>query len=385
MRYTLMIPGPVEIPEKILRACEGQPVAHYGPEWAKLYIKTADMVSKILGSGGKSFLMPGSGSLGLDSAAATFCRDKRCLVVNNGMFGERISSIVSKQAEKVGVLEFPLGKAADPDGILEALEKGEYDVLFMTHVETSTGVLNPVSEIGRAVKQTGALFILDAVSSAAIERLEMDDWGIGVCVTASQKGFESPAGLGIVTVSDALLSSLSESGGRTWYTNLGVWWDFYNKWNDWHPFPVTLPTQTIVGLAKSLDMIHEEGVQTRQAMYRTVAGKVRSAMRALGLKPFAPDEECAHGLTAVSTDGKIDPSRLVDYLKKFFSIQISGSFGSLKDHVFRVGHMSRPQCEMKNLVAFVTGVAQFMKEEGVPVSPQDALAELTQPLIGDGG
>jgi len=376
MRYTLMIPGPVEVPDDILSTYREHPVAHYGPDWAKRYLDTSEKMSKTLGCRGKTFLIPGSGSVGLDAAASAFCSEKKCLVINNGMFGQRLYDIVSRYTRDVEMIQFSLGSAADPDKTTKLIKKSRFETVFMTHVETSTGVINPVQEVGRALKDTGTLFLLDAVSSAAIEPLEMDNWGIHVAVTASQKGFECPAGLGIVTVSDALLPLLDRMSGHTWYADLGVWWEFNKKWHDWHPFPVTLPTNTVMALALSLEILEKEGIHTRQRFYREVSHKFRSSIRLLGLKPFAADGENAHGLTAITTEGKLNPSLLINYLKKHFHIQITGSFGQMQDHVFRVGHMSRRQCDPANLINLMTGIALYMRDQGHPVSIEDALNEL---------
>jgi aspartate aminotransferase-like enzyme len=378
MKYFLMIPGPVEISDEILDAYQGQPVAHYGPEWTKEYLDIIKRVSQILGSEGMTFLMPGSGSICLDTAAATFCTSKRCLVINNGMFGDRLFDIVSAHSQAVDILRFPLNVPADPDAVKRALSKIKYDAVFMTHVETSTSVLNPVESVARTVKEHGALFILDAISGAVIEELEMDKWGIDVTVTACQKGFECPSGLGIITVKSDLLKGLGDTPATTWYTDLRVWCDFYDKWHDWHPFPVTLPTNTIMALKKSIEIIETEGLSVRQRFFEEISIKLRRALRLLGLELYAPEGYHAHGLTAASTGGKFDPLELLDYLKKTVGIQISGSFGELKSHVFRIGHMSRKQCGNIILVSVLNGIALYMESMGLKVP----LKESVETLLG---
>lgn len=378
MRYILMIPGPVEISDDVLEAFQGHPVAHYGPEWTEVYLETAKGVSRTLGSKGRTFLMPGSGSVGLDTAAATFCASKRCLVLNGGMFGQRLYNIVSAHASDVKDLNFPLNTSVDPDAVENALKDEKYDIVLMTQVETSTGILNPVEKIAKIVKKHGALFVLDSISSAVIEKLEMDNWGIDVNVTASQKGFECPAGLGIVTVKQVLLDALKDSPAKTWYTDLRVWCDYYDKWHDWHPFPVTLPTNTILALAKSIETIEAEGISSRQKMFIDVSTRVRKALLALGLRLYAPEGQYSHGVTAASTGGKFDPSEMVTFLKNKVGIQISGSFGDIKSHVFRIGHMSRKQCGRINLITLINGIALFMKSKGLSVPLEKAVGRLME-------
>jgi aspartate aminotransferase-like enzyme len=247
-----------------------------------------------------------------------------------------------------------------------------YDAVFMTQVETSTGVLNPVREIGEILREHDAMFVVDAISSAGIEKLEMDNWSIDVTVSASQKGLECPAGLALVTVTEALLKGLRNNSAPGWYTNLKTWYEYYENWRDWHPFPVTLPTNTIVALDTSLKIIEEEGLGVRQSMYMKAAGQMRRALSALGLETLVTDEAAAHGLTAASTRGMFAPNEAVHYLKKRFGIQITGSFGSLADHVFRIGHMSRKQCTRRNLMNVISAIYLFMKSKGLEASMEEA-------------
>jgi len=376
MKYLLMIPGPVEISEDILEAFQGQPVAHYGPEWAELYLETAENFSGIIGSDGRTFLIPGSGSLGLDTAAATFCRSRKCLVLQNGMFGERLYSIVSTHTSDVKTLQFPLNAPIDPSTVKKTLESEKYDILLMTQVETSTGVLNPVEDIGKITGELDIMFILDAISSAGIEELKMDQWGIDIVITASQKGLECPPGLGIVTVKTPLLDDLKKNPASTWYTDLRVWCEYYEKWHDWHPFPVTLPTNIILALSRSLKIIKSEGIISRQNMYRKTSSKLRKSISALGLQPYAPEYGHAHGLTAVSTTGIFKPSDLVVFLKKEMGVQIAGSFGDIQELVFRIGHMSRKQCRNINLMSVLTGIALFMESKGIKAPLDEAAGHL---------
>lgn len=376
MKYLLMIPGPIEIPDDILESVSAQPVAHYGPEWTEFYLQTAESVSRLLGTRGRTFIMPGSGSLGLDAVASSFCNGRRCLILHNGQFGGRLFDIVSRYTADADLLTFPLNTPIDPAMLEERLTRRRYDAVFMTHVETSTGVLNPVEEACALVKKHGSLFMLDAISSAGIEKLEMDGWSVDVVVTASQKGLECPPGLALVTVREELLGSLQAASIPSWYTNLGVWCEYYEKWHDWHPYPVTLPTSTIIALATSLKIIEKEGIDSRQSMYREVSERLRSSVSALGLKPYAPEGHCAHGLTAVSTESKFDPLHLIKYMREVVGIQIAGSFGELKPLVFRVGHMSRKQCRTANLMSVISSIACFMSSRGIEVSCEVALQKL---------
>ncbi|MEW5816748.1 MAG: alanine--glyoxylate aminotransferase family protein [Spirochaetota bacterium] len=377
MRYLLMIPGPVEVPEDILESFSGQPVAHYGTEWRNLYLDTIKAVSKILGTRGMSFLIPGSGSLGLETAASTFCKDKKCLILHNGFFGERLVDILSTlSGEEVDVLRFGFGSPVDLEALKKKLNTNSYDIVFMTHVETSTGMLNPAREAAGIVKEQGALFFLDAISSAGIEELRMDEWGIDLVIAASQKGFESPPGLAIVSCREELLNRIIGSPTLSWYTDLRVWYEYFEKWNDWHPFPVTLPTNIVKAFAKSIEILSNEGISARIADQKESAERLHAAMGVLGLKNYVENGFSAHGLTSISTEDKFAAPELVNFLKKRMGIQIAGSLGALTNTVFRIGHMSREQRKVSNLISVVTGIALFMESKGLKADLKQALKKL---------
>jgi alanine-glyoxylate transaminase / serine-glyoxylate transaminase / serine-pyruvate transaminase len=379
VKYLLMTPGPVEVPDEVLDAFQGQPVAHYGKEFRDLYLDTTKRLSRILGTEGKSYLMPGSGSTALESIGATFCNSKKCLVLNNGTFGDRLFDISSKYASEVKNQKFSLGEPIDLDITKKLISEDAYDVVLMTHVDTSVGILNPVEAVSKIAKESGSQIFIDAIASSGLENIEMDKWMIDGIMNASQKGFACPAGLGMVTVQNGLLDSLKDlPEQRSWYPDLRTWEDYYGKWNDWHPYPSTLPTNTVNAVAKSLEMIEKEGIGERIGKLKEVSGRFRKAIRILGLDTFIPDGLEAHGLTTVTTLEKFDASECVVYLKKQFGIQVGGSLGKNGSVLFRVGHMSQKQYQVRNLVAVINGIALFMRSKGLEADLGRAVSELIE-------
>jgi aspartate aminotransferase-like enzyme len=374
-----MTPGPVEVPDEILDAFQGQPVAHYGQEFRDLYLDITKMLSKILGSDGKSFLMPGSGSTAMESISATFCNSKKCLVLNNGTFGDRLFDISSKYASEVKNQKFPLGEPIDLNIAEKLINSGDYDIVLMTHVDTSVGILNPIKEISEMANDNDALFFVDAIASSGLEKIEMDKWMIDGIMNASQKGFACPAGLGMVTVQNELLLTLKDlPKQRAWYPDLRTWEDYYEKWNDWHPYPSTLPTNIVNALAKSLKLIEMEGIDKRIRKLKEVSDRFRRAVRALGLETFIPDGLESHGLTTVTTLEKFNASECIAFIKKEFGIQVGGSLGKNGAVLFRVGHMSPKQYQLRNLVSVLNGIALFMRSKGIKADLGSAVSELIE-------
>lgn len=374
-----MIPGPVESPEEIIEAFNGQTIAHYGKEFRNLYLETTEMLSRVLGSEkALSFLIPGSGSVALETIGATFCNSRNCIVINNGHFGDRLYDVSSKYSLNVDQVFFKPGEIIDLGRVENQLKKKKYDLIWMVHVDTSIGILNPIREVATLAKKYDCEFYIDAIASSAIEKIRMDEWGIDGIATASQKGFSCPAGLGMVTLNEKLIKNIkSLPASKSWYTDLKVWLDYYYDWNDWHPYPVTLPTNIVKALAKSLEILETKGVENRLVFHKNVSRKLIKSIRLLGLDTFIPENHIAHGLTPVNTLGKFLATDFVSFLKDKFAIQIGGSLDEkMKPVLFRIGHMSEKQCETKNLVSVISALGVFMKLKGIKVSISEAIEAL---------
>ncbi len=367
MKYLLLIPGPVEAPDEIIEAFNGQTVAHYGKDFRDLYIDTAQRLSRILGTSGSSFLVPGSGTSALEMIGANFCRSKKCLIINNGHFGERIFEVASRHSTQVDQVTFHSGQAYDLGTIEDYLFKGKYDLVWMVHVDTSTGILNPLEEVSKLCKKYNTRLFVDAIASSGLENIKMDDWGISGIANASQKGFSCPAGFGLLTLSVDLLNNLDNfEKAQTWFSDIRVWIDYYEKWNDWHPYPVSLPCNLVKALNKSFEIIEEEGIEKRVLMFEDISNRMVASIRHLGLDLFVPQGYQAHGLTAVTTLGKFNAVDFIDFLREKFQIQIGGSLDKkTKPFVFRIGHMSTKQSQTKNMVSVISALGAYMRIQGL--------------------
>lgn len=338
-RLRLMIPGPIELAPEVLAAMAEPLVAHYGKEWTAFYKETTGLLQKIFRTAGDIFLLPGSGSAGLDAAlGSTLFPDGRVLIPQNGFFGERLEEITRSYTENVSTIKFPLGQAIDLEAVERTLQNGNFDVVTCVHCETSTGVLNPIRELAGLCRSYGVLFIVDAVSSLAVEPLEMDAWGIDICLSASQKGLEAPPGLGVIAVGELAWNRINRVKSPGWYLNLRVWKEYREKWGDWHPHPVTQAVNNIKALRLGVERILKEGLDKRFERHHKIAQKLRQGLREIGFTAYVPDEIASNGVTSVlGPEGKVN--ELLAYVRKQEGILLAGSLGALKGKVFRIGHM----------------------------------------------
>jgi len=264
--------------------------------------------------------------------------DGKVLIPQNGFFGERLEEIARTYTPNVQALRFPLGQPIELESVETVLQKEHFEVVAAVHCETSTGVLNPIRELSKLCQHYGALFIVDAISSLAIEPLKMDAWGIDLCVSASQKGLESPPGLGLVAVGKAAWKWINQVESPGWYLNLKVWKEYEKKWGNWHPHPVTHAVNSVRALRVGVERILEEGLENRFQHHRETTAQLRQGLRNLGLELYVPDESASHGVTAViGPEGKVE--ELLAYMRQQHKLLLAGSLGELKGKVFRIGHM----------------------------------------------
>jgi len=166
----------------------------------------------------------------------------------------------------------------------------------------------------------------------------MDTWGIGICVSASQKGLESPPGLSLVAIGKSGWERIEQVKCAGWYLNPKVWKEYEKKWDNWHPHPITHAVNNVRALRVGAERILNEGLEARFQRHRNITRKLRQGLRELGFELYVPGEFASHGVTAVvGPEGKVD--ELLARLRSQYGLLLAGSLGKLKGKVFRIGHM----------------------------------------------
>ena len=340
----LMIPGPVEVSPEVLAALSWPVEAHYGPDWVEKYRKVITLLKQVFKTEHDVFLMAGSGSLAIDAAIGSGLKaGEKIIIGNNGFFGDRLVSIAEQNGFEIIQVTAENGKKIETRKILEALnDHPDAKAVAVVHGETSTTVLNPIDEIGLALKETGAIFIVDAVSTLGGVPYEVDKWGIDICASASQKCLGAVPGLAPISVSPKAWAMIDRFEDKThgWFTNLQIWRKYATEWGDWHPTPITMSSPLVNALLASLTQLMEEGISQRMERYKALALQLREGLRELGMKPFTSDAEMNPVLTAAYTPNGIDSAEIIEFLKKEHGIHISSGLGDLKSKLVRIGHMS---------------------------------------------
>jgi alanine-glyoxylate transaminase/serine-glyoxylate transaminase/serine-pyruvate transaminase len=368
LNYHLMIPGPVELEPEILTEMGAQIVAHYGKEWTDYYNETLGLLKQVFQTNGDIFTIPGSGSAGLDAAiGSTVGNDDKILVLSNGFFGDRLADIAQSYSSKVVIQRSNPTIPIDPDRLLATLQKDRsIKAVAAVHCETSSGLLNPVKELARVCQKEGVIFIVDAISSLGGTELQMDEWGIGICVSASQKCLEGPPGLALVAVGKAAWPLIEQKNTPGWYLNLRVWKDFAQRWSDWHPYPITMAVPALRGLRKGLERILGEGLKQRFERHRRVANLVRIGLANLGFELLIPADATSPTVTAAKGNEILSADAIVSKLKERYKIQIAGGIGEFKGQIFRIGHMG-PQAQEEKIIPLLYAIESLLRDSGLAI------------------
>ena len=333
----LMIAGPGELVDEDLAALGQQVIAHYGDVWVDIHNTTVARVGELVGAEDPPYLLPGTGTVGLDAAVANvFEPGQRVLVPNTGFFGTRLMEVALAQELHVEELPVEVGRAVDPDDV--ARRAPGFDGVLMVHVETATGIRHPIVETRAALGTDGPLLLVDGIASVGGELINVDRDGIDALVTGTQKGLEAPPGIGIVALGPRGRARVDERSSpvQSWYLDLKRW-DWYRREWPHHPHPVTMPTNLFIALGSSLDRITARGLDVWVARRAELAAKLRTGLADLGLEVVAPAGYEANLVTAAYTE---DPVAVVKHLLGI-GIMISGGLAPLATDVIRVGLMGR--------------------------------------------
>lgn len=374
-----MIPGPIDVADDVLQSM-GQPiVAHYGADWVPIYQETISLLRHAFCTPDWVLMIPGSGTTGLDAAVGSLlARGDKVLALSNGAFGERLTAIAQAYQLDVHVVTSSSLQPTPIDQVQQKLTEGGFQAVLMVHHETSSGVLNPVKEVSALCSRFDVPFVVDAVSSLGTVELNTHDWGIDLCVSASQKGLESPPGLALVAISDRAWKIMRSKAptGHGFYLDLLTWRKFIEDWGDWHPSVVTMPASIVLALRASLRKLEQEGLEKRITHYRRAAQAVRTGLAAMGFDLLVKDEWAAPGITAVKPPAGIEPGEIQTHLLENHNIAIARGGGEWSDVALRIGHMGLGT-QPGHIVALLLGLEQTLRSLGRPVERGSSLAGLS--------
>ncbi|RMF26421.1 MAG: alanine--glyoxylate aminotransferase family protein [Cyanobacteria bacterium J083] len=338
-KHMLMIPGPTPVPEKVLLAMAKHPIGHRSGDFSKIIAETTASLKWLHQTSGDVLSLTVSGTGAMEAGIINFLSPgDRVLVGTNGKFGDRWGKVAQAYGLQVELISAEWGQPLDPTEFqsqLEADKDKTIKAVIVTHSETSTGVLNDLAAINTHVKNHGqALIIVDAVTSLGAINVPIDDWGLDVVASGSQKGYMIPPGLGFVSVSPKAWAAYETATLPKFYLDLGR----YKKATDKDSTPFTPPINLMYGLQQALQMMQAEGLENIFSRHQRLTNATRAAVKAMGLKTFASDEYASTAVTAVNP-APLEAEKIRKIMRSKFDIALAGGQDHLKGKIFRIGHL----------------------------------------------
>jgi serine---pyruvate transaminase len=337
-RY-LVTPGPTPVPPEVLAAISAPMIHHRGPDFRAILARVLERLGLVFRTENEVLLFTSAGTGAMESAVSNLCSPgDRVLVVSHGYFGERWADMAHGYGCDVVHLRYGWGESPAADEIAERLATaGDVRAVYLTHSETSTGVVSDVQSIAERLNESGALLVVDAISSLAAVPLETDGWGIDVVVTSSHKALMTPAGLAAVSVSPAAVEATERATSPRYYFDWRTTRTAQAASPPENPFSVAV--SLVLGLDVALDMLLAEGLDGAHARHVRLGRACRAGVKAMGLELFSPDEDRSAVVTAIRTPPDVDSSAIVLAMRERSGVTVVGGQGELRGKVVRIGHI----------------------------------------------
>ena len=363
IKKQLFSPGPTPVPERVLLAMAGPVMHHRDPGYEVLFQEVREGLQYVFQTKQEVLVLASSGTGAMEAAVCnTLSAGDEVLVVRGGKFGERWGEICEAYGVNVTPIDVTWGQAVDPALIKKALDaKPAIKAVLVQASETSTGVMHPIKEIADIVKnRAGTILIVDAISALGVSDLPMDQWGIDVLVSGSQKAFMLPPGLAFIALSAKAWGFAEKSNLPKFYFNLKEELAVAQK----NQSQFTPAISLVVGLREALKMLKEEGLENVFKRHALLARATREAVKALGLELFAATAP-SNALTAIKVPEGVDGKKLKKNFEDQFGLIIAGGQSQLKGKIIRIAHIGYFQS--LDIIQAVSTLELVLKGLGYPV------------------
>ena len=332
----LLTPGPTPLPPQVCEAMSRPIIHHRTPQFQAILKEVTVGLKYIFQTTSDVFILTSSGTGAMEAAVVNLLSPgDTALAVQGGKFGERWTELCEAYGINAEVIDVEWGKAVSPQDIEKKLKANpKIKAVFVTLCETSTGVTADIEKIGKVVKNSDAVLIVDAISGLGAIDLKTDAWNVDICVSGSQKGLMLAPGLAFISVSKKAWIRIAESKCPKYYFDLKA----AKKASDNTDTPFTPAITLVIALNEALNLMRQDGLESIFNRHKKMAEATRVAMQALGLELFAPSA-ASDVVTAVKVPQGVDGEKLVKTMRDTYGVTIAGGQAELKGKVFRIAHM----------------------------------------------
>ncbi len=362
----LLGPGPSNVHPRVMKALLSPVVGHLDPDFLRVMDDIKQLLRIVFQTTNEiTFPVSGTGSAGMETAFANLIEEGDEVVVGvNGVFGDRAAEAAVRMGAKVHRVEAEWGMIVEPARLEAALKAAARPkLLAVVHAETSTGVYQPVAELGRMAHRYGALFVMDAVTSLGCVPVEVDNWEVDACYSCTQKGVGAPPGLAPVTFSVRAMAKVHarKSKCRSWYFDLA---GIERYWGSDRVYHHTAPITMNYALYEALRIVVEEGLEARFQRHRENAAALQAGVVAMGLALAAQEGYRLPQLTAVRVPNGIDDARVRGDLLRLFNTEIGAGLGPFKGQVWRIGLMGESS-RRQNVMLILNALETLLTAQGM--------------------
>jgi len=380
---TLMGPGPSDVEARVLNAMSAPCVGHLDPYFISVMDEVQQLLRYVFQTENKLTIpMSGTGSAGMETCFVNLVEPgDEVLVCVNGVFGTRMCDIVERIGGKLIRVDFPWGRAIDPEEVRKAAKGTNPRLIAVVHAETSTGVCSSLSDLSDVAKDFGALFMVDCVTSLGGMAVDVDKYKIDAAYSGTQKCLSCPPGLSPVTFSKAAVERLNSRKNPvvSWYLDLTM---ISSYWGGDRKYHHTAPVNMNYALRESLRIIAEEGLEARFTRHRQYHKALVAGLETMGLSMFVPEQERLPMLNTVCIPEGVNDPGVRSALLNEFKIELGAGLGDLAGKVWRIGLMGS-SCTSRNIFLLLSSLYAILKKEGAAV--KNGYLEAAETVLSEKG
>src|SRR4051812_17979082 len=356
----LLGPGPSDVPPRVLEAMARPTIGHLDPVFLRVMDDIRTRLREVFRTKNEMTLaVSGTGSAGMETVFVNLVEPgDKVLVCVNGVFGGRMVDVAQRYGAAVEQIEAPWGKTFGQEQGIAAIERAKPKIVAIVHAEPSTGAHQPVDRIGAAAHASGALFLMDCVTSLGGAPVEIDGWGVDAAYSGTQKCLSCPPGLSPVTLSQRAVARIEarKKKVQSWYLDLSMVRQYWGSERFYHH---TAPINMLYGLREAIAIVLEEGLENRFQRHRDMHGLLRAGLKELGIEYVSQDGRPLPMLNAVRIPAGVEDGPVRKRLLEEFGIEIGGGLGNFKGNAWRIGLMGHA-ASRRNVTLVLAALAQVL-------------------------